>query len=130
MPTPEPQEEDWDQELSFPAPSIEWEHKVNQTTAMGEIEADIVGDEEVKGQDEGATARAAPERGIADMTWDPEDPFLESTDEDPSTTQTSVAVSMPVKETMPDLKEASFEEPQAEEPQVESPTVEMHQVMP
>ena len=80
---------------------------------MAESEADIMGDEEVKVQDEGATARAL-EAGVADMTWDPEDP----------------PVSMPVKEVMPDLKDSSFKEPQAEDPQVEIPPVEMHQVTP
>ena len=96
MSTTEPQEEDWEQELSLPAPLIEWEHVVKQTTAMGENEADIAGDEEVKGQDEGATAGAAPGTGAANMTWDPEDPFLESTDENPSTTWTWVAAPTPV----------------------------------
>ena len=103
------------QEGSFPAPPIKWEHIVSQTTAMGESEADDVGDKEVKVQDKGATARATLETGVADMTWKPKDPFLEFTDENPSTIRTSVAtltpVSMPVKETMPDFKESSFEEP-------------------
>ena len=120
VPTPEPQEEDWDQELSFLAPLIMWEHEVNQTTAMGESEADVVGDEEVKVQDKGATARATPEAGVADMTWDPKDPFLESTDGNLSTPQISVAVSTPVltpvEEAMPNLKDSSFEESRAEEP--------------
>ena len=41
VPIPELQEEDWDQELTFPAPSIQWEHTVNQATTTGESEADV-----------------------------------------------------------------------------------------
>ena len=94
-------------------------------TAMEEGEADAVRDEEVEGQDKGATAKAAPEAGAVNITWDPEDQFLKFTDENSSTTRTPVAastpMSMPAEETMPGLKGPDFEEPQAEEPQVESP---------
>ena len=44
--------------------------------AMEGSEADAVGDEEVEGQDEGATVGMAPEAGVADLTWDTKDPFL------------------------------------------------------
>ena len=85
--TTEPQGEIWGQELSLPAPSIEWGHMVNQlnqdpwaeliadsrcgTAAMEGSEANAVGDEEVEGKDEGATAGAAPEAGVANLTSDP-----------------------------------------------------------
>ena len=92
---------------------------------MEESEADAVGDEEVQGQDEGTMARAAPEVGVANITWDPEDPFLEFTDKNSSTAQTLVAAWTPVlmlaKETMPGFKESSFKEPRVEEPQAEEP---------
>ena len=122
---------------------------------MGESEADIVGDEEVEVQDEGATAGATPEAGVTDMideeikvqdegatarvtseegvtdtAWDPKDPILESADGNPSTALTSVAVPTPVEEVMPDLKDSGFKESQAEEPQIESPPAEMHPVIP
>ena len=89
------------------------------TTAMEGSEADAVGDE-VEGQDEGATAGAVPEMGVANITWDPEDPFLKFTDENPSTTQILIAaltpMSMPTEESIPGLKEPDIEEPQAEGP--------------
>ena len=84
MAIPELPEEDWDQELVFPAHLIDWEHAVSQAAAMGENEADVVGDDQVKtlgGEanvivkedkevgtpGEGATARALAETdGVVD----------------------------------------------------------------
>ena len=96
--------------------------------AMEGSEADAAGDEEVEGQDEGVTAGAALEAGVADLAWDPWDPFLKFDNENSGTTQTLVAASTPVltpaKENMPSLKGPDLEEPLAEEPQVESPSAE------
>ena len=73
MPIPELEEEDWDQELTFPTPLIDWEHAVSQAAAMGEGEADIADDKEVETQGKGATARAMPETGVVSQggrnTW-------------------------------------------------------------
>ena len=101
MSTTKPQEENWDQDLALPPPLVKWGHLVNQLNqdpqedsvadsshgmaAMEEGDADTTGDEEVEGQDEGATAGAAPETRVADITWDPEDPYLKFTDENSST---------------------------------------------
>ena len=104
MSTTESQEEDWDQDLALPAFTVDWEHLMNQlnqdpredsvtdsgwgTAAVKEGDVDTVGDKEVEEKDEGATAGAVPKTGIADTTWDPEDPYLEFNDENSSTPQT------------------------------------------
>ena len=49
--------------------------------AMEGGNADVVGDEEVEEQDEGATASAISETGVTDITWYLEDPYLEFNDE-------------------------------------------------
>ena len=77
MPTTELQQEDWDQNLALPAPTVEWGHLVNQLNqdprensvadsgqgmaAMEEGDTDIVGDKEVEEWEEGAMAGAVPE---------------------------------------------------------------------
>ena len=69
---------------------VEWGHLVNQLNqdpqkdsiadsnhgmpATEEGEVDAAGDEELEGQDEGAMARAAPEAGVTNITWNPKDP--------------------------------------------------------
>ena len=79
--TTKSQEEDWDQDLVLPPPTVEWQHLVNQTNqdpredsvtdfgwgtaAMEEGDTDTVGDEEVEEWDEGATAGAVPETSVA-----------------------------------------------------------------
>ena len=78
-------------------------------TAMEGSEADAVRDEEVEGQDEGTTARAAPEMGVANITWNPKDPFLKFTDENSSKTWTLVAALTSMS--TPGLEEPDFEEP-------------------
>ena len=87
----------------------------NSMAAMEGREADAAGDEEGEGQDEGVAAREALEVGVANLAWDPQDPFLEFNNENSGTTQTSVAaltpVSMPAKENMPDLEGPDLEEP-------------------
>ena len=50
MAVPELPEEDWDQELVFPTCPIDWEQAVSQAAAMGENEADMVGDDQVETQ--------------------------------------------------------------------------------
>ena len=97
-----------------------WEDLVGDSscgvTAMEEGEMDAAGNEEVERQVEGAMARAAPEAGVTDITWDPEDSYLKFTDKNSSTVQTLVAalapVSTPVEGTMTGLEELSFKEPQ------------------
>ena len=90
------------------------------TASVEGSEADAVGYEEVKGKDERVTAEAALEAGVADLTWDPQDPFLKFNDENSGTTQTPVATStpvlMPAKENIPSLEGLDLEEPLAEEP--------------
>ena len=85
-------------------------------------EADVAGDEEVEGRDEGVIAKAAVEAGAADLVWDPWDPLFEFNDENSGIAQTPVAsltpVSMPAKDEMPDLKGPDPEGPPPERPQV------------
>ena len=66
MPSTEPPEEDWDQNLALPAPLVKWGHLVNQlnqdpredsvadsgwgTAAVEEGDTDTTGDEEVEGR--------------------------------------------------------------------------------
>ena len=137
--TTEPQEEDWDQKLALPAPTVKWGHLVNQlnqdpredsvansgwgTASMEEGDADTMGDEEVE-EWEGATAGAVPETGAADIPWDPEDPYFKFTDENSSIIQTPVtaltSVSIPTEGTLTGPEELSLEGPQAENPELVS----------
>ena len=64
MPIPELQEEDWDQDLTFLTPPIDWEQAVSQTTAMEEGEANVMDDKGVEIHGEEATAGAMPEAGV------------------------------------------------------------------
>ena len=88
---------------------------------MEEGDTDTMGDEEVEEWEEGATARADPETKVTDITWDPEDPYLEFTDENSSTIQTPVAalmtLSMPTEGILTGPEELSLEGPQAENPE-------------
>ena len=72
--------------------------------------------------DEGATAGAVSETRVTDITWDPEDPYLEFNDENSSTLQTPVAastpVSIPTEETLTGLEQLSLEESQVENPEL------------
>ena len=84
-------------------------------------EANAEGNEEVEGQDEGVTVRVALEVGVANLTWDPQDPFLKFNNKNSSTTQTPVAAStpmlMPAEENMPGLKGPDLEEPWQRNPE-------------
>ena len=90
----EPQEdEDWDKDLTLPSPTVEWGHFVTQLNqdpredsvtdsglgmaVMEEGDADEVGDEEVESGDGEAAANVIPDTGVTDLTWDPEDPYLQ-----------------------------------------------------
>ena len=64
------------------------------------------------------------------MTWDPKNTSPKVIDGNPITAQVPVAPSIPVKEEMPDLKDASLEEPLEEEPQVDNPLTEVCPAMP
>ena len=117
--TSKPQEdEDWDKDLTLPPPTVEWGHFVTQlnqdpgedsvadlgpgTAAMEEGDADTVGDKEVEGGDGEATANVIPDMGITDLTWDPQDLYLEIDDESSGAHQIPMAaltpISMPTKE--------------------------------
>ena len=90
--------------------------------AMEEGYVDTVGDKEVEKWDEEVAASAIPETGITDITWDPEDPYLEFYDESSGAHQTPVAaltpVLMPTEETLcpvpPSLKEPQRDIPAPE----------------
>ena len=132
MSTTEPQEEDWDQALTLPTHMVKWGHLVNQLhqdpredcgrLRLGygddEGDADTVGDEDVEEQDEETTASTVHETGVADITWDTEDPYLEFNDENSGTHQTPVAastpVSIPTEGTLTGPKQPSLKEPQVE----------------
>ena len=47
-------------------------------------EADVAGDEEVEGRDEGVTVEAAVEAGATDLVWDPRDLLFEFKDKNSS----------------------------------------------
>ena len=76
---------------------------------------DITGDEEVETRHEGPTAGAATDPGVSNLVWDPQDPLFEFNDENSGVTQTPVAASTPVvaqiEDEMPELEDASPEEP-------------------
>ena len=71
--------------------------------------------------DEGATAGAVSETRVTDITWDPEDPYLEFNDENPSMSQTPVAaltpVLIPTEGTLTGPEQPSLKEPQVENPE-------------
>ena len=87
-------------------------------------EANVAGDEEVEGRDEGVTAEAAVEAVAANLVWDPQDPLFEFNDENSSITQTPIAALTPVlmaaKDEMPDLQGPYPKGHPPERPQVES----------
>ena len=87
-------------------------------------EADVTGDEEVEGRDEGVTTEAAVEEGAADLVWDPWDPLFKFNNENFGITQTPMAaltpVSMPAEDEMPDLKGPDPERPPPERTEVKS----------
>ena len=122
--------DDGTQELSLSAPSIEWEHMVDQlnqdpcadsmadsgqgTVIMEGGRTDVAGDEvEIRG--EGLTEGAAIDPGAGNLVWDPQDLLFEFSNENSGVTQTPVAALMPVaaqvEDEMPKLEDADPEEP-------------------
>ena len=105
MSTTKPQEEDWDQNLALPAPTVEWGHLMNQLN-----------------QDPREDSVADSDQGTAAM--DLEDPYFEFTDENSIMIQTPVAaltpMSMPTEGTLTGLEQLSLKEPQVENPELVS----------
>ena len=122
----DPPGDDSTQELSLSAPSIEWEHMVDQlnqdacansivdsgrgTVIMEEGRTDTAGDEEVEVRDEGLATGAAVDTEAGNLVWDPQDLLFEFNNENLGVTQTPVAASTPVAaltgDEMPDLEDA------------------------